>query len=498
VKKAPQPLPLRKRRKRRIRSKIKIIIYAKITVMKKFITVILIVFLGVVSFVGLSLAQGDNCSLSASECDRLQGQLDVVQEEIDALQKQVDSLVLQKNTLKGDVSLLTAQIAKAEKEIKQRSLTLSALSTEIGQKVKNISSLEQRIKNDLNLLANLLKKKSQSEMKPIYYLLLSSNDLGNLLTDIDDVNSINQGLQDLFAELRGIKIETQKEKEALDVKKNKELDAKYEVEQKKKVIAQNEAEKKQLLAITVKTESNYQSVLSEKQRQAEVIRSAMFDLRDAGGISFATALDYANLASAKTGVRPAMILAILSQESDLGKNIGSCYVSNLTTGDGVGKNTGSRFERVMYAPLPGSTSNRPNDTAAFEQITKALGLTWATTPVSCPLGATYYVGRGFGGAMGPSQFIPSTWQGFANRLSKALDVSLPNPWNPKHAIMATTMYLSDLGAGLATYTAERNAACKYYSGRACDNKTPRNYTYGDSVILKAEKFQSDIDFLKNI
>ena len=64
------------------------------------------------------------------------------------------------------------------------------------------------------------------------------------MTDIDNISSVNQGLQDLFAELRGIKTETQKEKEALDTKKNLELDAKYEVELKKKQIAQNQTEKK--------------------------------------------------------------------------------------------------------------------------------------------------------------------------------------------------------------------------------------------------------------
>jgi hypothetical protein len=187
-------------------------------------------------------------------------------------------------------------------------------------------------------------------------------------------------------------------------------------------------------------------------------------------------------------VRAALILAILSQESDLGKNIGSCYVSNLDTGDGVGKNTGRAYEKVMKAP---------RDTVPFQQIASSVGLTWSTTPVSCPLGYTYSSSRGYGGALGPSQFIPSTWQVFAPRITAAVGESVANPWDPRDAIVATAIYLSDLGAGLQTYSAERNAACKYYSGRSCDSRSPSNTPYGNSVVKKADTFQQNIDFLKD-
>lgn len=457
--------------------------------MKKFVTVIFV--LSVFLFGAFLMGSYNSYSqaLSPEERARLQTQYDSLQTEIAQWQKVLDETKAKKNTLQGDVTLLNAQIAKATSEIKQRNITVTTLTNEIKQKVSNITALQARIDYDKSLLANLLKKKDQNEVEPIFYLLLSAPDLAKMITDIDDVENINEGLQALFVELDTIKSVTEKAKNDLDLKKNQELDAKYEVEQKKKQISQNQVEKKQILDATAKAESNYQIVLADRQRQAEVIRSALFDLRDAGGISFAKALDYATYASGKTGVRPAIILAILSQESDLGKNIGSCYVSNLNTGDGVGKNTNSPFQQVMKAP---------RDTTPFEQITSGLGMTWATTPVSCPLGATYYVGRGFGGGMGPSQFIPSTWQLFSPRLKSALGVSLPNPWDPKHSIMATAMYISDLGAGTGTYTGERNAACKYYSGRACDSKKPSNAFYGDQVIAKAEKFQKDIDFLKSI
>ena len=100
--------------------------------------------------------------------------------------------------------------------------------------------------------------------------------------------------------------------------------------------------------------------------------------------------------------------------------------------------------------------------------------------------------------MGPSQFIPSTWVLYESRLASALGVSTPNPWDAKHAITATGLYMKDIGAAGGTYSAERNAACRYYSGRACDTRKPTNYTYGDSVIKKAEAFQENIDFLKGL
>ncbi len=170
-------------------------------------------------------------------------------------------------------------------------------------------------------------------------------------------------------------------------------------------------------------------------------------------------------------------------------------VTSLETGAGKGKFCGDFFQKVMYAR---ADSKRPSDTAAFERVTSELGLQWATTPVSCPLGKTYTSSRGYGGAMGPSQFIPSTWVLYEPRLSRALGVSQPDPWNPQDAIMATALYLSDLGAGSQTYSGERNAACKYYSGRSCDSRSPRNYTYGDSVVAKAKTFQDNIDFLNNL
>jgi hypothetical protein len=93
--------------------------------------------------------------------------------------------------------------------------------------------------------------------------------------------------------------------------------------------------------------------------------------------------------------------------------------------------------------------------------------------------------------MGPAQFIPSTWQLFKNRIAKNLGIAIPNPWEPLHAFMASSIYLSDLGAGLQEYTAERNAACKYYSGAKCGVRTGST-TYGNQVMARVQNIQENM------
>lgn len=433
---------------------------------------------------------------SVPQCDtpeqkvQCQKEYDALQQEIAQWQKVLDDTKAKKNTLQGDVTALDAQIKKAQAEIRQRNITIGKLSDQIVQKTAVVHTLEQRLDAGMESLAKLLRQKNEAEQQPLVVLALSSNNLSDFFSDVQNIDSIDQNLQALFAELRSTKEQTEKEKSALAKQKDAQVDARYEVQIKESQIKEDQNQKKDLLAITKNQEAQYSQVLAERQQRAQQIKNALFNLRDTTGISFESALNYATLASQKTGVRPAMILAILSQESDLGKNIGACLVASLETGDGVGKTSGTFYQKVMKAP---------RDTQPFESIMSALGLNWAIAPVSCPLGTTYTSSRGYGGAMGPSQFIPSTWQLFASRINKALGTSgTPNPYDPQTAIVATALYLSDLGAGLQTYSAERNAACKYYSGRACDTRRPTNYTYGDSVLKKAKTFQDNIDFLNNL
>lgn len=423
--------------------------------------------------------------LSNAQADRakLEAELSSLEAEIAAKQKQLDRQKGKSATLSNDIKLLTAQIDKSKKEIQAKNLIIQKLGGEIVQKNKKIQSLTEKLESEKQTLAQLVRKSREIDDKSIVGFVLSGESMSDVYGEFDKLMSLSDSIGESVGIIKHTRSETESEKKNLEIQKDKQIDVKVELENTKKQVEKNEKDKKQLLSISKNKEAEYQKVLAEKAKRKNEILTALFNLRDTGAIPFSKALEYANFASEKTGVRPAYILAVLTQESNLGTDQGSCYVTDMATGSGISSRSGKIFANVMKPT---------RDVKPFFEITASVGRDPYKTLVSCPIG-----GSGYGGAMGPAQFIPSTWMILKARIAKALGISNPDPWFARDAFMASAMYLADLGANKGGYTAERNAACRYYSGRSCDNKKPYNSSYGNSVIAKATKIQANIDLLQN-
>jgi membrane-bound lytic murein transglycosylase B/uncharacterized protein YoxC len=432
---------------------------------------------------GRAFAETTDCTTLPPEKAQLCAEYNKLQKEIDQLNQTLAGLTAQKNTYKGDISILTAQIKKAEAEIKQRNNTIAQLADEINDKTKHISELQQRINSGRESLAKLLREKNEDETRPLGMLLLTAGSFTSFFSDVDQIDAINKQLQVLFAQLRENQSQTEAERQALAAKKDAQTDARYAVEQQKQQVAATQAQKQQLLNITQNQEMQYQQVLADRQAKAAQIRAALFPLRDAASISFGDALDYAQAAQKKTGTPPALVLAILTQESNLGTNVGQCYLQNDQTGAGVGKNTGKSFPNVMHPT---------RDVPVFIGLSKQLGFNPHEQVVSCPIAGV----GGWGGAMGPAQFIPSTWALYATRIAAARGVATPNPWDAQDAIMAMSLLLADNGAG-SGYTAQFNAAARYYAGWSGPS-TAAGRGYATQVMAKVSDIQKNVDFLANI
>jgi membrane-bound lytic murein transglycosylase B len=422
--------------------------------------------------------------LQNAENDRavLEAQLAQLEAEIAQKEKELQGQKGQSASISRDVTVLTTQIADAKLKIQSKQLTIKKLTTDINKKQGTIITLEDKLQKEQESLAQMLRKTREIDQTPLVYVALGKSSVSEFYRDLDSFSTINRSIRVSLEQVRSVKNETETEKKDLEKKQDKEVDTKVELEQQKKVVEQSEKEKKQLLSISKNKEKEYQKLITDRQAQAAKIRRELFQLAGGGGpIEFGDAADYAMVAQGKTGVRAAFLLAIMYQESSLGANVGSCYLTNTATGAGTNIKTGNAISRVM----------KPDrDVTPFLSITKALGRDPFNTRVSCPQSI------GYGGAMGPGQFIPSTWRMLEDRIASALGSSSADPWQPQDAIMGTAIYMKDTGVVPGSYTSERNSACKYFSGRSC-SASSSIAVYGTSVMAKVADIQKKLDLLQN-
>jgi membrane-bound lytic murein transglycosylase B len=112
------------------------------------------------------------------------------------------------------------------------------------------------------------------------------------------------------------------------------------------------------------------------------------------------------------------------------------------------------------------------------------------TPVSCPMRDSKGNQVGWGGAMGPAQFIPSTWMGYKDKIAALTGKNPANPWDIRDAFAAAAIKLTAGGAD-GTYQGNWNAAMRYFSG----STNVKYRFYGDNVMQTAAKYQNDISDL---
>ncbi len=413
-----------------------------------------------------------NPSSKGSQCKNL---IDLYAE----LAQQQAELANQKNvsgTLSGDIKKLTLQINTKKTEIKAKITHIAVLSESIGEKKVAIRSLSDKIDNQKDSLAQLLRKTDEMDRATLLDFLLSSKSLSDFYSDVSRFDKLKTEVKASVDTINTIKGVTEQKKAELEREQDATIDAQQALEVAQKNLAKQQAGQKTLLSISKDKETQYQKLIAAQQAKVSAIKAKLFQLAGGGqAIRFDVALQYANQASGATGIDPAFLLAELQQESGLGKNVGQCYLTDTTTGAGAGVNTGKIFPNVM----------KPSrDVAPFLDITSSLGYNWQKTVVSCPIAGV----AGYGGAMGPAQFIASTWKMFIPRLQKDLG-HLPNPWSAQDAFMAASLYLTDLGGVGSSAAAQLKASCKYYGsgGTSC--------SYGRSVQTIKLSIQSDIDYL---
>ena len=402
---------------------------------------------------------------TADQRAALQAQLAQVQAQIVQNQANLAAEQSQQATLESTVSILNSQITEAQLEIKQRNLTIQELKDGISQDGLGISAVDTTMAASQSSLAQIMRDTQQMDDTSFVELALGGS-LTDLFQDQDDFAAIKGAMADAFTKMAAQKTDLATRQASLqDQQSQQDQLLGLQVAQQAS-LKSTEAQKQSLIAATKGQESAYKQVIADQQKSVTQIEQALFGLADTNkSESFGDMYGYAKEASAATNVEPAFILAILTEESNLGQNVGNCTYQNAMS---------------------------PNrDIPVYLRVMQELGLDPNSEKVSCAQSYGTY-----GGAMGPAQFIPSTWAIYESRIASATGQNPPNPWDPRTATFATALYMGDLGADAGTASAEREAALRYLAGSHWQNAA---YAfYGEAVMNYTQQYQAQINQINGV
>lgn len=430
-------------------------------------------------FSSLSLAQEQNNNANGSldqcqtkeECEAL---LKQYEDKISQYEKEIGTTQKEKRTLQNQIKIYQDKIKKLDLQIRQGNVMVSDLKQQISQTEVSIDQTAQKIEETKIQLKAGLRALERANQRSVAEAFLTGDDLSGFFNNLARLETINAKVGQGLNRVKAFKVDLANQKDSLDQKKQ-DLTHLIGVQTlQKQQSSENKKQQEQLLETTQGKEALYQQYLSETKKRATEIRAKLFALI---GVSqaptFGEALEVAKTAASLTRVRPAFLLAVISVESAIGRNVGQCYLVNTGTGAGI---------RILNNKIESKTMHPKRDVPYFLNITQILGRDSYKTPISCPVyinGAPY----GWGGAMGPAQFIPSTWNLYADKLRNLLG-KMSDPWDIKDSFTASALFLADLGATAQSAAKEKTAANKYSGGYA---------GYSRLVMDRAQCIQGFID-----
>ncbi len=402
-----------------------------------------------------------------------------LQQQIQETEVELQGRQEERRTLENEIGTLDAQVRGVRLRVQSLDLEILSADEQIGEIFSILEELQNEMGKHRSAIGTYIRNINEADQESLTNILLKNNSLSDFFSQLDDIEMVQQNLRMQMTQIRIAKTQLEQRTESLEEKKEEAAVLRQIQAVEKLSLDSKKNEKNQILRVTKGEESKFQEIISVKQADINKLRSQIQFLIDQG-LTVEDAVRYAKMAAIGAGIRPAFLLGLLEVETRLGKNMGSgnwkddmydCYVRLAT----------------IYFPHKKDHYMRRAETEknAFLEIVNKLGLDPNSVKVSAE------PNYGCGGAMGPAQFIPSTWLAYEDRVTAITGNNPPSPWSFEDAFTASAIKLAKGGATAQTRTSEIRAAKAYISGNANCSSSICNY-YANLVLTKAAELEINL------
>lgn len=384
-------------------------------------------------------APADTAASALTKLQENQARLKAKQDELSTLDSKIKDLSQKEATATNEAELAADQLAyvseqlqTAELQYDQTLLNITVLNQDINDSEKEIADLKAATEQTKQRLRSSLRDLYQHEQASLLDVMLGSTTLSELMAERRAYHEIQQRALLSVDELQQRQVAVTEHLAALD-QQQEQLQQLKEVQAYQQAdLDQQQDAKDEFLRLKQQQQAHYTRDVAETKQTRVEIEQQLFSLRGLGvELALNDAFQAARFASSLTHIRPALLLGIVKVETNVGESIGSGH-----------------FPDDMH----------PASRDAFLQLTSQFKLNPATTPIS-RRPSSY---QGWGGAIGPGQFMPDTWLRLIPRLSQLISKPIPDPFALPDVLVAIGLMMADRGA--ANPAMEVEAVARYLAG----------------------------------
>jgi peptidoglycan hydrolase CwlO-like protein len=412
-------------------------------ILSRFFTVIIIYLLAVQPVTAqtepISSPSPSTAAAALIKLQENQAQLQAKQSELSNLDGKIKELSQKQASASNEAELAADQLAYVSQQLQaaqlqydQTLLSITILKQDIGDSETEILSLESEADQTRQLLRESLRALYQQEQSSLLDVVLGSTSLSALMSERRTYYEIQQRALQYVSDLQQRQKAVAEHIMQLDLQHRqmqqlKDLQAFQQAD-----LSEQQDAKDNFLKLKQQQQAQYAREIAETKQARTEIEQQLFSLKGLGvDLALNDAYQAARFAGSLTRIRPALLLGIVKVETNVGATLGS-----------------GRFPDDMH----------PSSRDAFLELTSQLKLDPFTTPIS-RRPSNY---QGWGGAMGPGQFMPSTWLGLAPRISQLINKPVPDPFSLADALVGVGIMMADRGASDPAKEAE--AVGRYLAG----------------------------------
>jgi peptidoglycan hydrolase CwlO-like protein len=386
----------------------------------------------------------------------LKTKINTLRNQIQEYQKEIYNKDQREETLQGDITDLEKDIAKMELQIQETELVIQSLNLDIADKQLGIDAMQKEVNAKKEMLARFMQELYEQGSATPIEMTLGNETFSDYFFQADSLESYEERTREIYDQFVFLREGLKKEKEDLIGRKEEQMNLKAMQNDQQRALDQQKSMKGFLLGQT----RNEKQALSTQMDKLQEELNALQSLGEP--INIDQAVSAARYASGLTKVAPEFLLGMLRIESGLGTNVG-----------------GGKYKTDM----------NPSQWDTFRKICSELGIDPSNVPVSrraCYNSDAKDGCGGWGGAMGPAQFMPSTWTGYKSKVEKVTGEAPANPWDLKDALVAMGLKLAAVdGVTSGNREAWAKAAGMYLAGGNWENYS----WYSDRVLFYTDGFK---------